>query len=556
MLPHFFATKSVFHTLYKQKGGSAMPDTDSLIKDFSENYLEKLFYFCLKRCGDVHTAEDLAQDISLNVIISLKRGAKPLNFPAYVWQIARNRYSRLIFKKSDTDSIFSAEKAFDVSPEEDIIRMEERSALRRALAYIASDYRRIIVAYYIEEKSVKDIAVSLGLPEGTVKSKLHRARNILKEGMDMAKEFGPKSYNPEKVSFISTGNQPTGYPWKAISRSIPKNILLEASDNPSTAEELALALGVALPYMEEEIALLIDAALLKKTGNKYVTDFFIANAETQLKVRKMLLSESKERSYIIDKIVTDTLPEVKQLGLVREHMKDSDFKWWLVLNLCDHFRWRIEAFSEVPKERSNGESWGLIGFEDAHIEQSFVGNNNLGAGGIQFGIYDIHEYGLSDEERIPPTGKKAMDHMVHKDIHALSILADILRRDRKIGSLSETEMISWEHIKGWLAHENEDGGVTPDIIVVRNGDYDKLFSIFAAHPDYDTGQKRVQTDFDNIVSILSRTESHALHQNLNFYASMLFNSLREMTMHDLVESGGLIVPDDPQHSTLGMYLEI
>ena len=64
-----------------------------LINEFTENYLEKLFYFCLKKTGSNTEAEDLTQDITLNIITALNKGTIPNSFSAWVWQIARNRYS-------------------------------------------------------------------------------------------------------------------------------------------------------------------------------------------------------------------------------------------------------------------------------------------------------------------------------------------------------------------------------------------------------------------------------------------------------------------------------
>ena len=90
----------------------------------------------------------------------------------------------------------------------------------------------------------------------------------------MAREFGSKSYKPEEVRFVSSGGQASGLPFSAVQRMLPKNILLEASNNPSTIEELSVAVGVAMPYMEEEISVLGDAGLLKAVGNRYVTNFF------------------------------------------------------------------------------------------------------------------------------------------------------------------------------------------------------------------------------------------------------------------------------------------
>ena len=66
---------------------------DQLINELAEHYMEKLFYFCLKKTGNHIEAEDLTQDIALQIITALNKGTLPTSFSAWVWQIARNRYS-------------------------------------------------------------------------------------------------------------------------------------------------------------------------------------------------------------------------------------------------------------------------------------------------------------------------------------------------------------------------------------------------------------------------------------------------------------------------------
>lgn len=79
------------------EGGERMQKADEmrvkLISDFTENYMGKLFYFCLKKTSNHVEAEDLTQDIALQIFSALTKGTIPINFSAWVWQIARNRYS-------------------------------------------------------------------------------------------------------------------------------------------------------------------------------------------------------------------------------------------------------------------------------------------------------------------------------------------------------------------------------------------------------------------------------------------------------------------------------
>ena len=181
---------------------------DRLIHEFAENYMEKLFYFCLKKTGSHIEAKDLTQDIALQIITALNKGTIPTSFSAWAWQIARNRYSVWAKEKHKrNESVTGSDISDYETPDEsenildEMIHTEQLALIRRELAFIKNDYRNIVVAYYIEDKNVRKIAESLSLPTNTVKSRLLRAREILKEGMDMAREFGKRSYNPEQITF-------------------------------------------------------------------------------------------------------------------------------------------------------------------------------------------------------------------------------------------------------------------------------------------------------------------------------------------------------------------
>jgi hypothetical protein len=120
----------------------------------------------------------------------------------------------------------------------------------------------------------------------------------------MAREFGKLSYNPENIAFWVNGLPgANGEPRIYVSRSLSKNIMLAAYRTPATAEELAMEVGIALPYMEEELSTLVDATLMKKNGDKYETNIFIVSAEAQEKICAHLRSISPE----LTKAIFDTI---------------------------------------------------------------------------------------------------------------------------------------------------------------------------------------------------------------------------------------------------------
>ena len=127
---------------------------DECLNSLTQNYMDKLFYFSLKKTGNSFEAENLAQDILLNIISSLERGNELENFEAWVWGIARNRYSVWAKVKHNQNELFvgSDISHYEISDnkantENKVIDSEDLNLLRRELAFVSSEYRNIVVAY-------------------------------------------------------------------------------------------------------------------------------------------------------------------------------------------------------------------------------------------------------------------------------------------------------------------------------------------------------------------------------------------------------------------------
>ncbi len=523
---------------------------DHLVEAFSADYFEKVFYFCLKRTGGANEAEELASDIALAVVSALRNGTVPEHFSAWVWQIARNRYSRWADAKhrritsvSGTDVEDFVDIAADDSVEDSVIHREELQLLRRELAFISADYRDVVVAFYIEDRKVSDIARTLHISEGTVKSKLFRSRNLLKEGMNMAREFGAKSYKPEEVQFTLSGPNAPEISDRFLNLRICKNILLEASNNPSTLEELAIELGIAMPYMEEQVGLLTEATLLKKVGDKYITNFFIQNKELQHALYRLLTENTKDRSSLFQRIVSDSLEDVRALATAPEAVSDADLQWYLLLALADHTIYALEDAYDIfrPHPRDNGERWGIQGYEQTTLPAStFVGHHGNGNGNIMFWSYKISEWGMWD--RMGEIGYEG------------AILLGELMRGRKLADLTPTEMGIWKEIEGKYAHADEAGNVIPHILVFMGDAEEKVKALLKSHPDYPRLQAEMQALYGRTVGLFSRNSNPILQRELPYCATAQLFRVRLVTLRDLVDCGALPLPADSDKSTAAMYL--
>ncbi|MBD2861447.1 RNA polymerase sigma factor [Paenibacillus oceani] len=155
-----------------------------------QEYLEKLVYYALKKTGNKHEAEELAQDIAVQAVISLSNGSEPSEFAHWLWKLARNRYARWAERKHRgrlVTAIIDDEQLAEFedggpSVEDRLILKENISLLKRELSLLSFYYREITVAYYIRGERVQDIASNLQLPAGTIKRKLYESRKNIREG--------------------------------------------------------------------------------------------------------------------------------------------------------------------------------------------------------------------------------------------------------------------------------------------------------------------------------------------------------------------------------------
>ena len=490
---------------------------------------------------------DLSADIALAVLTELRRGTVPDNFSAWVWKIAKNRYSRWAESKHRKNEatvnadLSDIDVADDFSVDGELIRKEDIALLRRELAFITREYREIIVPFYIEDKSIRDISSSLGLPVGTVKSKLFRARNILKEGMDMARTFGKRSYNPENIVFYASGRQPSGLPWTAVGRQIPKNILLEASNNPSTIEELALELGISVPYMEEEVALLENATLLAKQGDKYVTNFFIFDKESILDIYNTMRDSSEERSKLISELIDEKIGKIRSLGICGKHIDDNILRWLLIPLLIDRLILLVtDKNYSAPPKRANGESWGFIGHEDVELPE----NVNMGHNGSGIKDCDMWKYDFADVY----FGSHPY-RLIEQD--ELALLCDCIRGGRKVNSFTDIEKKLWEKIDGRYAHASENGKIIPDIIVMTEEKKKRIEKIFESGEQFGALLEKFTEVYDKINMILSCNSNKLLHDSIAYHIGMEMFKIRMMTIHDLMDSGYIKVVDG---ATVGEYM--
>lgn len=152
-----------------------------------ERYQTSVFNLINRLVRDPGTAEELAQDSFLKAFGALHTFDPSYRFVSWMLRIAHNTaIDHLRRKRPDTvpldgpgDAPGPVSVLVDTSqrtPLELAEQADVRRALDWALAQLRPEYRRLVVLRYLEDLSYEDIVDVVGLPLGTVKSHLHRAR--------------------------------------------------------------------------------------------------------------------------------------------------------------------------------------------------------------------------------------------------------------------------------------------------------------------------------------------------------------------------------------------
>jgi len=164
--------------------------------DLVIKYQKKIFGVAYRFVGDPEEANDLAQEIFTAAYQNLKSFRGDSKFSTWLFQIATNRgKNRFKYLKrrgfftnkgsSETDDEGDqSHRAWPdqtANPEELLSGNQIRKAVREAIDELEPDHREIVILRDIEGLSYDEIARILDLPEGTTKSRLHRARMVVKE---------------------------------------------------------------------------------------------------------------------------------------------------------------------------------------------------------------------------------------------------------------------------------------------------------------------------------------------------------------------------------------
>lgn len=501
---------------------------------FTGEYLGKIFYFCLKKTGNEQDAAELAGDISLQVVQALSKGTQPEQFDGWLWAVVRNRWARWAAGRyyGSPEQVDIQEYEQDLASgqclEEEYIRSWDLMRIRRELAFVRSDYRQILVAHYFEEMSVSEISRRFGIPIGTVKTRLRNSRRILKEGMNMARQFGTRSFQPEHIYFSSSGAQPSGLLWSAVGRKIPINILCAANNNPSTIEELSMELGISMPYMEEEVHILEEAELLRKlSGEKYLTNFFISPRECQNEINELSCRFAESRYGDIWALAGRALPAAKERFAQVSAVSDMDGQAYLAFHIEQQLENAALPSGIFEKfHRRDGGNWGFIGKEQnasCRLPYAFFNNScaqTMACPSTRWDGFYCHDitYGkMPYKQDVPAADSLSVIKMLAQEMLAQKMFAQ--EQTPKDFSDTERQLLDRLLSDGFCVKSPE-GEIRIAALIFDRDTARKCESHYSTLPEYQSLQTDMNSYMREAREIIARYSSPFLKEDFEYYVGM------------------------------------
>lgn len=152
---------------------------EAAVRKFVHRFERVVFALCLRMLRHHQDAEDAAQEALVRIIGNLHRWDQSRPLLPWMTAIAANRCRTVLAGRSRRPTPSPAVP--ETPAAEQAGRRELQEELQRAVDQLREEYRNVFELFYLQELSIAEISQLAGVPEGTVKTWLHRARGELAE---------------------------------------------------------------------------------------------------------------------------------------------------------------------------------------------------------------------------------------------------------------------------------------------------------------------------------------------------------------------------------------
>ncbi len=326
-------------------------------------YYDALYRLATSKCSLQTDAEDLVADTMLAAFSYLHRGGIIEHPKTWLANTMMHLHNSALRRKYRTPIVVGLDALGDVADEDEsddaFAKGEEAAEVRRVLNNLASTMRSVLIRHYYNGQSVAEIAAALGLPEGTVKSRLYAGRAQVKKGLEQMEI--KKNHVAGRLYVSWSGSDgPNGSPATLVEDDlIAQNLLILAYDKPVTVCELANMIGIPTVYIEPIVNKLVEGELMVRTeGDRYYTDFVVFKPEDSRSRFDAQIAFAKEHFDEFWTVLGGMVDDIRKMPYVRtlNGRQMHKLERYAVLHALQKFVLATTADGKIkaPKRRDGG----------------------------------------------------------------------------------------------------------------------------------------------------------------------------------------------------------
>ena len=442
---------------------------------WQEEWAARVLRWARGKTRTAQEAEDLAQTVLLEWLRAVRaqeeRGvcvAKPEHL---LWRIARFVWCKSLrpgtyYRCEPLSEKLSAGETPEESAERQDEQRRQTAFVRRQIMRLSRIQRETLVWYYLENRTTADIARRLRVSENTVRWHLSDSRKKIREadGKMTSTEF---VYCPKKLHVAINGEAyDDRLTREVLDNLLHQNILLRCYAQGQTAQELCDELGVARPYIEDAVNVLLRDELLTADGGRVRTNFIITSGAQEEARLAVYDAHKDELSREIVRQLMAHEQEIRAIGFIGCDVPMQRLLWWLIYRCTA----ALPNPAEMPPRpyHADGGAYHLMGFAREPENRNYLAwdyNGPMYNDGFRwFGLQHFGNSPVQDlfELNQPHMGKLCalLIRLIQADFDPSCVTAD------------EQELLAELLARGFL--RKADGSIKPNFCVLTREQVQRL----------------------------------------------------------------------------------
>mgnify|MGYP003181652261 FL=1 len=442
---------------------------------WQEEWAARVLRWARGKTRTAQEAEDLAQTVLLEWLRAVRaqeeRGVCVVEPEHLLWRIARFVWCKSLrpgtyYRCEPLSEKLSAGETPEESAERQDEQRRQTAFVRRQIMRLSRIQRETLVWYYLENRTTADIARRLRVSENTVRWHLSDSRKKIREadGKMTSTEF---VYCPKKLHVAINGEAyDDRLTREVLDNLLHQNILLRCYAQGQTAQELCDELGVARPYIEDAVNVLLRDELLTADGGRVRTNFIITSGAQEEARLAVYDAHKDELSREIVRQLMAHEQEIRAIGFIGCDVPMPRLLWWLIYRCTA----ALPNPAEMPPRpyHADGGAYHLMGFarepENRHYLAWDYNGPMYNDGFRWFGLQHFGNSPVQDlfELNQPHMGKLCalLIRLIQADFDPSCVTAD------------EQELLAELLARGFL--RKADGSIKPNFCVLTREQVQRL----------------------------------------------------------------------------------